>query len=65
MSEKKVRNKFKEFIWDYYLTNREISKKYEQYNKQNPQKGWNLNAKLYLVIIILGIIGIIIKYFIR
>lgn len=60
MSEKKVRNKFKEFIWDYYLTNKEISK---QNDKEKFDEGWNKNAKIYLVIIVLGFIGIIFKYF--
>ncbi|MFV0517681.1 MAG: hypothetical protein ACK5MV_09845 [Aminipila sp.] len=63
MSEKKVRNKFKELIWDYYLTNREIEKQNDQYNKDNPEKGWNKNAKLYLGVIVIGIIAILIKYF--
>ena len=64
MSEKKVRNKFKEYIWDYYLTNRDITRQSDEYNRQNPEKGWSPSAKVYLVIIILGGIGIFVKYFI-
>lgn len=64
MSEKKVRNKFKTFIWDYYLTNRDIGRQNDEYNRENPEKGWNTNAKVYLAIIALGLIGIIVKYFV-
>lgn len=64
MSEKKVRNKFKDFIWDYYLTNRQIGRQNDEYNREHPAEGWSTSAKVYLVIIALGLIGIIVKYYI-
>lgn len=64
MSEKKVRNKFKDFMWDYYLTNREIGRQNDEYNREHTRRGWNTDAKVYLAIIILGTVGIIVKYFI-
>lgn len=64
MSEKKVRNKFRDIIWDYYKTNREITRQNDEYNRQNPDPGWTPTAKLYLAIIIVGIIAIIVKYFV-
>ncbi|WP_312648479.1 hypothetical protein [Aminipila sp.] len=64
MSGKKVRNKFKDFIWDYYLTNREIGKQNDEYNREHPQRGWSTDAKVYLAIIVFGVVGIIVKYFI-
>ena len=62
MSGKQSKNKFKEMIWDYYKTNREISKQSDEYYKNNPKQGWNTSAKVYLAIIVLGGVGILFKY---
>lgn len=64
MSGKKPRNKFKNIIWDYYLTNREVGKQNDEYNREHPQKIWNTQSKVLLCIIALGIVGILIRYFV-
>lgn len=62
MSGKQSKNNFKEMIWDYYKTNREISKQSQEYHRDNPKQGWNTSAKVYLAIIVLGGVGILFKY---
>lgn len=62
MAGKQLRNNFKETIWDYYKTNREISKQSEEYHRNNPKQGWNASAKVYLAVIVLGGVGILFKY---
>ncbi|MBN7774429.1 hypothetical protein [Clostridium aminobutyricum] len=64
MAGKQSKNKYKEMIWDYYRTNREISKQSEEYHQNNPQQGWNTSAKVYLAIIVIGVVAILFKYFI-
>jgi len=67
--KKNVRNKSKDMLSDYYKTN----KAYDEENRRRQQeegvqsKGLkNLNAteKTYIVVIILGLIGIVIRYII-
>jgi|GEM_PF-777644 len=66
--EKKTRNVLKDMIWDYYKTNREITKGYdEQYKKEKEEGGqqnkkWTGSEKLYTAIIVIGLILILIKY---
>jgi len=62
MSGKQSRNNLKEMIWDYYKTNREISKQSEEYHRNNPKQEWNASAKVYLAVIVLGVVGILFKY---
>lgn len=65
--KKKVRNKTKDMLADYYKTN----KAYSEENRRRQQeegvstKGLrNLNSteKIYIAIIVLGLIGIVVKY---
>lgn len=58
MKEKKTRNKFRDMIGDYYLTNKKIS-------KENPNsKGgpWKTNEKVMLAIAVVLGIGILIRF---
>lgn len=65
--KKQVRNKARDMIADYYTTNRD----YDRENRRRQEEGGvktkglkNLrsNEKVYIAIIILGLIGILIKY---
>lgn len=76
MSEKKSKNKFKELMSDYYLTNRKVEKandkalkEQEKIFEEDQEKGsfekrkeWSSFEKRMIFIIIVGAIGIIIKY---
>jgi hypothetical protein len=62
MSEKKTRNKFRDMLGDYYLTNRTISKETEEANKDRDTSRMTKNEKLYLAVIVIGLILIGIKY---
>lgn len=67
--KKKVRNKTKDMLADYYRTN----KAYDEENRRRQQeegpaarglKNLNPTEKALIVIIVLGLIGIVIKYFV-
>jgi 1,4-dihydroxy-2-naphthoate octaprenyltransferase len=67
--KKQVRNKAKDVIADYYNTN----KAYDEENRQRQKeegvttkglKNLNTTEKTCVVVIVLGVIGIIIKYII-
>lgn len=67
--KKKVRNKTKDMLADYYRTN----KAYDEENRRRQQeegvsskdlKNLNTTEKTCIVVIVLGLIGIVIKYFI-
>ena len=67
--KKQVRNKAKDMIADYYMTN----KAYDEENRQRQKdegveskglKNLNTTEKSCVAVIILGLIGIVIKYFI-
>lgn len=62
MKEKKTRNNFRDILGDYYLTNRQISKDNEEANKGKDTRRLTRNEKLYLAIIVVGLILIGIKY---
>jgi len=52
-------------MWDYYMTNREITKAYdEEYKKQPKGAKWTKNEKIYLAICIIGAIGLVIRFFV-
>lgn len=66
---KKVRNRTKDMLSDYYRTN----KAYEEENRRRQQeegvdsrglKNLNTTEKTCIAVIVLGLIGIVIKYFI-
>lgn len=67
--KKKVRNKTRDIIADYYETN----KAYDQDNRRRQKeegvsskglKNLNTTEKTCIVVIVLGLIGIVIKYFV-
>jgi hypothetical protein len=49
-------------LGDYYLTNRTISKETEEANKDRDTSRMTKNEKLYLAVIVIGLILIGIKY---
>lgn len=66
---RKVRNRTKDMLSDYYRTN----KAYEEENRRRQQeegvdsrglKNLNTTEKTCIAVIVLGLIGIVIKYFI-
>ena len=66
---RKVRNRTKDMLSDYYRTN----KAYEEENRRRQQeegvdsrglKNLNTTDKTCIAVIVLGLIGIVIKYFI-
>lgn len=60
MTEKQVRNKFRDVISDYYRTNRQVE-------KDNPSKKggpWTPIEKSMLIVTVALVIAVIIKYFV-
>lgn len=64
--EKKVRNKARDMFADYYKTNKAYSEqnRERQSGEEQPKglKNLNYREKTYVVIIVLGLIGIFVKY---
>jgi len=64
MKEKRSRNILKDALWDYYLTNRAITKEYdEEYKDIKPGK-FNKREKIYVAVIIIGLVVLVVKYFV-
>lgn len=59
---KNVRNRARDMIGDYYQSNREVEK--ENQTRQENRKEWTRSEKILLAVIILGAIGLVIKYII-
>ncbi|MGN0704254.1 MAG: hypothetical protein ACI4LD_06820 [Lentihominibacter sp.] len=74
MSEKqkkkrKVRNRTKDFLFDYVKTNNEYTdenrrRQEEEGVKPQGLKNLNTTEKTCIVVIVLGLIGIVLKYFV-
>ena len=66
MKEKRSKNILKDVLWDYYLTNREITKEYEkEYEKENKDKEskkFNNREKIYVAVIVVGVVLLFLKY---
>jgi len=60
--EKQVRNRGRDMIGDYYKSNREVEK--ENRSRQENRKEWTGSEKILLAVIILGAIGLVVKYII-
>ncbi len=58
--DKKVRNRARDMIGDYYLSNRAVEK--ENSERQESHKEWSTSEKVLLIIILLGVVGLIVKY---
>jgi len=62
MKEKRQINRLKDVMWDYYLTNKQITKEYEEtYKNQKPGK-FSRREKSYVVVIVIGLFLIALKY---
>jgi preprotein translocase subunit Sss1 len=55
-----IRNRARDTIGDYYLSNRQVEK--ENRERQQTRKEWSTSEKVLLAIILLGVVGLIIKY---
>lgn len=64
--KRKVRNKARDMFADYYKTNKEYDRENRERQAQEGQprglKNLNYTEKTYIVIIVLGLIGIFVKY---
>lgn len=61
----KPQNKARDVMTDYYRTGREYAKENaERYEKEGHGKSWSGREIAMLVVIILGAIGIVLKYFV-
>lgn len=58
--QKNTRNRARDMIGDYYLSNRQVEK--ENSERQQTRKEWSTSEKVLLVIILIGVVGLIIKY---
>jgi len=58
--QKNTRNHARDMIGDYYLSNRQVEN--ENRERQQTQKEWSTSEKVLLVIILLGAVGLVIKY---
>lgn len=64
-NDKKVRNKARDAITDYYRTGREYDKDNRKRQQEDESSGkWRTSEKAMLVIIILAAIGCFIRYFV-
>ncbi|MBK5247778.1 MAG: hypothetical protein JJE49_11015 [Peptostreptococcaceae bacterium] len=64
MKEKRSKNILKDAIWDYYLTNREITKEYDKEYKDKKPGKFNKREKIYVVAIVIGLLLLLLKYFV-
>jgi len=61
--KKKVRNKARDIFTDYYKANRQAEKEnIAAGEKQEKKKSWSISEKVMLVIIVIGLIGIFVRY---
>ncbi len=62
----KVRNRARDMLWDYYMTNEmsrcENSKRQKTGERGRDQRKLRTSERVYLAIIVTGLIGISIKY---
>lgn len=63
MKEKQTRNRARDIIGDYYLTNRKITKENEDACKNVDMTKFSKIEKGYVIAIIVGLILIALKYF--
>jgi len=68
MKKKKIRNKFRDRLADYYLTNREITKEfdagYEADRKSGKKAPWSGSEKIMTIITAAALILLVAKYLI-
>lgn len=60
---KVARNKARDVIGDYYITNRKYSAENEERGKREGLgKGWTRTERIYMTLIVIGLILIVVKY---
>jgi len=62
MKEKRSKNILKDAIWDYYLTNRAITKEYDKEYKDKEPGKFNKREKMYVAVIVVGLLLLFLKY---
>lgn len=62
MKEKRTVNRFRDVMWDYYRTNQAISREYAEANKDEKPGKFNRREKIYVVVIVVGLILLALKY---
>lgn len=66
MAKKQTRNKFRDIIGDYYLTNREITKHYDREHKKDKEedtkKTWKRSEKIMIMVTGAAVVLLAIKY---
>lgn len=60
--ERKTRNKVRDVIGDYWRTNREVSRMDEEATKDQKGSPLKSSEKVWLAIIVVGLILIVLKY---
>lgn len=67
LAKKKPRNKFRDRLADYYLTNREITKedeaRYRKEKYEGKKQPWNKTEKIMLLITLVALVLVAIRYF--
>lgn len=63
-TEKQIaRNKARDIIGDYYMTNRKYTAENEERGKnEGLGKGWTRTEKIYMTLIVVGLVLIVVKY---
>ena len=64
MKEKRQVNRFKDVMWDYYLTNKAISREYEEANKGEKFRKFNRREKSYVVVLGVCLLLLALKFLI-
>ncbi|GAB1476159.1 hypothetical protein MASR2M70_09930 [Bacillota bacterium] len=66
MAKKPIRNKFRDRIGDYYLTNREITKQYDAEHKESSvsqdKKSWKGSEKIMIIVTLAALALLAAKY---
>lgn len=67
MKKKKSRNKFRDLLADYYLTNREITKHYDREHEKRKDEGspWKSSEKTMIIITVIALVLLISKYLMK
>ena len=67
MAKKPIRNKFRDRLADYYLTNREITRHYDEEHKKGKtggeKKSWLKSEKVMIAVTFVALALIVLKHF--
>lgn len=68
MAKKQIRNKFRDRLADYYLTNREITKHYDAQHEKDREsaakRALSASEKKMIVVTLIALVLLILKYLI-